>query len=275
MSRSRRALFFIGILIIVALALIGSYFALIALGELDKDDGKDPSPTKITYSFDIQTKEYFGEVYGSCKVVRSKNLLKGHYDEITFTFDESTNTYNPKLVIFNQNGQDVTSEYQLSIKKQYSESDTIKLYVKPQQYVEFNGIFADAYKDTASLEYGYYLLGNCSLQAEMDVSSFNSKSKVANFNVKVVDKNGNELDLFTLDNVSYSSTLKDRVLKIKLFYVESLGLSYYEVVEGSLLEKHELKLKYYGYEEWSEIKIYDELQKEVTRYYDIIIVEYN
>lgn len=275
MSRSRRALFFIGILIIVALAFIGSYFALIALGELDKDDGKDPSPNKITYSFDIQTKEFNGEVYGSCKVVRSKNLLKGHYDEITFTFDESTNTYNPKLVILNQEGQDVTSEYQLSIKKQYSNCDTIKLYVQPQEFVEYNGIVADAYKDTASLEYGYYLLGNCSLQAEMDVSSFDSKNYLARFTVKVVNLEGYALDFFNVEGGEYVSHVKGRIIKLKVFYVKSLDLPYYEIVEGSLLPLHELKLKYYGYSDWCEIKIYNELNKDITYFYNVIIVEYN
>ncbi len=276
MSRSRRALFFIGILIIVSLALIGSYFALIALGELKKPKVEEALPdTNITYSFDIQTKEYNESVYGVSKVDRSGSLIKGHYEEITHSFDEGTNTYIPTVKIKDSKGQDVSSEYEIVISKKYTQVDFINLYIQQEEYVEYAGIIADAYKNTTSLKQGYYLLGDCKLETEMDVATFESKPKKAQFNIKIVSSNNEELNFFNLDITSRVLILKDRMIKIKAFYEEYIDLPYYELVEGSLVYGHELKLKYYGYEDYCVIKIYDENDIDVSRYYDVIVVEFN
>ncbi len=276
MSRSRRTLFFIGILIIVSLALIGSYFALIALGELKKPKVEPVLPdTNITYSFDIQTKEYNENVYGVCKVDRSNNLIKGHYDEITYSFNEETNTYIPNVKIKDSQGQEVTSEYQITISNNHTQVDYINLYIQQKEYVEYAGIVADAYKNASSLQQGYYLLGDCALETEMDISTYESKPKKAQFNIKIVNSNNEELDFFNLDITSCVLTLKDRMVKIRAFYDEYIDLPYYEIVEGSLVYGHKLKLKYYGYEDYCVIKVYDKNDADVSRYYDVIVVEYN
>ena len=273
MSRSRRALFFIGILIIVTLALIGSYFALIVLGGLD--DGANASPTKITYSFDIKTKEYEGELYGSCKVTKSASLKDGHYDEITFTFDESTTTYKPVIVIKDAEGIDVSNKYKISISRKQVQADSIPIKVQPRNSLEFNGVSADSYSDTALLRDGYYLLGDCYLNAELDVSSYLSQIQVGTLNVNVVDGNNNVLDFFNLDINSYTTSFIDRCVKIKVFYNPYNGVAHYEIVEGSFIYGHTLKLKYHGYEDYCEINVLDSNKNDITYYYNVIVTEYN
>ena len=284
MSRSRRALFIVGILIVVTLAAIGTYFGMLALGELDRNNiDIDPKPPKISYSFNIELKEYNGELYGTCKVVKSGDLDNGHHEEISFIKDQLNNTYKPKVIILDSQNEDVTSSYQITKSVETNEVDVLNLYIQQKDKLEYAGLTKDAYRNTVSLVEGYYLLGPCEVIAEMDVPSFVTKTNTATFYLSVVNKGtSNNLDFFNLDVSTYQSNLKHRIVKIKAFYNSYLDLPSYEIIYGSLVEGHILDLDYYGYEGFHEVKIYEEVvikegetkKIDVSRYYDVV-VEYN
>ena len=122
MSKARKGLFLIGILLIIILTSIGTFFGLKALGFFE-DDVID-----ISYTVNIEAKKTdVDTIYGGY-YNKSGNLKDGHYDKITIV-ENDDGTITPLINIYNKYGEDVSTEYKIGLVSNVKNVDRINLKV--------------------------------------------------------------------------------------------------------------------------------------------------
>ena len=264
MSGARRALFVIGIVLIILLTSVGTYFGLVALGFFEKDKHE------IDYNVDVQYKvlqnntTLIGGNYS-----RRGDLLEGHTENISIEKLEDKNEIVFVVKIVDSNGIDVTNSYDISSSIKYYEVDKIELNVDKTYSPEYNGKKSENYLNVVNLEKGYFIVDGNTIVSHVSISD----DFTIDVNAIVLSKFGEDYsEHYQLNGCPFESIISKRYVKVKLFYDQISELSSYLIVEGSFVEGETVEIQYYGFNDSYFVRIYDEFGVETTSLYNIEVV---
>ncbi|MBR2871137.1 MAG: hypothetical protein IKB98_07175 [Clostridia bacterium] len=268
MSKARKGLFLIGILLIIILTSIGTFFGLKALGFFE-DDIID-----ISYTVNIEAKKTdVDTIYGGY-YNKSGNLKDGHYDKITI-IENDDGTITPLINIYNKYGEDVSTEYKIGLVVKNKEVEIINLKVDTVKSPYYLGQDRRLYYDCVTLQDGYFLF-NATMFAEVYYHSdvYGTDDQMLNVCVRFSNSLNERIDdYFNIGVPSnlYKVAFQDRVVYLDIHYDDVSEIMQYVITEGSLAQGERIEIEYYPFDDSYSIKVFDGKNVERTDYYNFIV----